>query len=132
MRESAVAGLVTDLGVTDPHICVIAAPVRDAQGAIRAAVSIAAATAYFDAASVTQASAAVLAAAAGIAAELGWHTGRMTQESDAATPAARNLLLTPLSPSTSVPVHADQAHVARARDQVSTDVERFAMKGRPA
>jgi len=132
MKDAAAAGLVIDLGTTDPHICTLAAPVRDAQGVIRAAVSIAAATAYFSMDTLAEARAAVLTAAAGIAAELGWHTGRAVSESDSAEIAARNLLIQPLSPSTSASLPAERAILARARDQESTDVERFAMKGRPA
>jgi len=144
MHAAAAAGVVTDLGLADPQICEVAAPVRDAQGQIRAGVAIAVATAYCAPDALAAAQHAVLDAAARIAAELGWHTGRSAREVE---PAARSLLnkaapariisqntavdnVPPPSQPANLP--ANGATVSQCRDPAGADVERFAMKGRPA
>jgi DNA-binding IclR family transcriptional regulator len=73
LRDRAADGVIADAGDLAPEIHTIAAPVRDADGTVRAALGVAAASVYADSAQRSAAAAAVAEAARAMSAELGWH-----------------------------------------------------------
>jgi DNA-binding IclR family transcriptional regulator len=73
VADAGVTGVVADAGDLAPEIHTIAAPVRDADGTVRAALGVAAASVYADSAQRSAAAAAVAEAARAMSAELGWH-----------------------------------------------------------
>lgn len=124
-------GLVVDDACNDAEIAAVAAPVRDADGAIRAAVAVSAARAYFDERARARAIDAVRHAALTISAELGWPLGSIGQPE----PAEQNLLNSAAISSPPICTAPDAVPAPpAAADPAPPDreVKRFAMKGRKA
>ncbi|MCK9794873.1 IclR family transcriptional regulator [Isoptericola sp. 4D.3] len=76
MEASARRGVALDLEENEPGVLCVAAPVRDASGAIAAAVSVSATRPYMPPPRVDALVPVVLDAAAGISARLGYRAGR--------------------------------------------------------
>ncbi len=69
--------VITDLAVSEPDVCSIAAPVRGADGAVRAALCLSAAAFYLDGARLRDGTEEVATAAQRISEQLGWHVATM-------------------------------------------------------
>lgn len=76
MKEYVQSGCSYELEENEDQIRGVAAPVRDASGAIAAAISVSSAAQYMDDARMAALSKDVLAAAAAISCDLGWNPGR--------------------------------------------------------
>ena len=76
-RNGATSAVIADQSLSEPGICVIAAPVRGAGGAVRAALCLAAATAYLEGVHLHEAAGAVETAAQQVSEELGWRVATM-------------------------------------------------------
>lgn len=76
MREYAAKGYAFDLEDNEPSIRCVAAPVRDAGGAIVAAISVSSTVPYMPMERMHEMVAVVQGAAAGISSELGWQVAR--------------------------------------------------------
>jgi DNA-binding IclR family transcriptional regulator len=101
-RHGARQNVITDMGRSEPDICSIAAPVRGADGAVRAALCLTAAAACLDGARLGEAAGAVATAAQRVSEELGWQVATMhgamlgdRPPEDAAGRAAERELLAP-------------------------------------
>ncbi|WP_247657936.1 IclR family transcriptional regulator [Aquabacter sp. L1I39] len=78
MRTYARTGVAFDLGETEPELRCVAAPIRDASGAIIAAVSVSSFTPYMQATRMKELSQEVRDTAAAISTALGWRKGSGT------------------------------------------------------
>lgn len=73
MKEYAAGGYAFDLEENEDRIRCVAAPVRDASGAIAGAISVSSAAQYMDDARLAGLRSDVIAAAESIGRQLGWH-----------------------------------------------------------
>ncbi|MGV6873496.1 IclR family transcriptional regulator [Pseudochelatococcus sp. B33] len=76
MREYAARGYAFDLEENEPGVRCVAAPIRDASGAIVAAISVSSLAQYMEGARLDALSRAIMAAAGAISRELGWRRDR--------------------------------------------------------
>ena len=86
MRDYAVRGYAFDIEENEDRIRCVAAPVRDASGAIAAAISISSAAQYMDEDRMHRLTEEVVAAADAISTELGWSPGRRDQSESGTAP----------------------------------------------
>jgi DNA-binding IclR family transcriptional regulator len=85
----SLADVIVDRGESEPEICTFAAAVRGADGGVRAALGLAAATACVESSELAGAIQAIADAAAEMAGELGWRASR--RETGTQEPGTREL-----------------------------------------